>query len=359
MPSFDRIFQIFIEFSGYLIAFFILTIILVIGGIGIYRSSRPKLFKKISLSILFTLFLIISFFCCAEAYFRFVYDESDALGFLQTNKHWFAKHVAFNNFYLRDNKNYTLQKKPGVTRIGVVGDSFAFGYGIKNVENRFSNLLEKKLLSQHKNVEVYNLGISGVDTCDEIQEFEKRKDIQFDIIIWEFYLNDIQPCKSSKLTKILNEASARNRLLQIIVKNSYFADFMYWRIYSATNNTLTALRDADLQQYRNPEIVKLEAQSVLTLSALLSGETKTRPVIAIIFPHLGQLGPKYPAKGVHKMVHQMFNSAGVTKIVDMLTYLQYKTPDQVMVNQFDPHPNEEVNKLAADKLDAVILSLIK
>jgi len=65
-------------------------------------------------------------------------------------------------------------KTPGVVRIGVMGDSNTFGYGIKNVDNRFSNLLEAKLNKAGYKVQVYNFGVPGFDTWNEIRIIIRR-----------------------------------------------------------------------------------------------------------------------------------------------------------------------------------------
>jgi hypothetical protein len=356
-----RFLQIIGDFAPFLLIFIILVVALTVLGIWAFKSRLSTTTKQILLSSFFTTFLLYTMFCVGEAYFRYVYDQSDALGFLKTNTHWLEKHIVYNNFQLRDNKNYTIAKKSGVTRIGVLGDSFTFGYGLNNVEDRFSNVLEKKLQAAGKKVEVYNLGVSGLDTCGEIDQFKKMQSFDFDIMILQYYTNDIQPCNGmSTGTKILIAANHNvSPLFAWIVDRSYLINYLYWKITAAHQTTFTALRNADLAQYHNPPVVKLETQSLTSISALMKGTEGNKPVVIIIFPNLSVLGPHYPAKYANQVIHQMVAKANFSYIIDLLPDLINKKPQDAMVNPYDNHPNKYVNQLAADKLYKILLPLIK
>src|SRR3989304_4707165 len=118
----------------------------------LYRSALSKKRRNLYLSFVSLVFAIILTYSAAEAYFRFVYDESDGLGFLKTNARWHQRHVVTNNYFVRD-RDFETAKAEGVRRIGVIGDSITFGGGIKNQNDRFSNLLEDSLNKEGKNVQ--------------------------------------------------------------------------------------------------------------------------------------------------------------------------------------------------------------
>ena len=79
-------------------------------------------------------------------------------------KRWQRDYVTLNELGYRE-REFELEKPPGVYRIAVVGDSFAYGQGLP-VEERFSNLLEAKLNSRgEQSYEVLNFSVPGLTTA--------------------------------------------------------------------------------------------------------------------------------------------------------------------------------------------------
>jgi lysophospholipase L1-like esterase len=64
-----------------------------------------------------------------------------------------------NSFGLRD-KEYSLEKATGVVRLAFVGGSYIMGSGVSNEEN-FAAVVEEKLNSGNKKIEVLNYGVGG------------------------------------------------------------------------------------------------------------------------------------------------------------------------------------------------------
>ena len=82
-------------------------------------------------------------------------------------------------------------KRPGTTRIAVLGDSFIWGYGATSVESRFSDRLERLLQLEGHNVEVYNFGISGWGTDQEYLAYRHvLSRLDPDLVILGYYTND-------------------------------------------------------------------------------------------------------------------------------------------------------------------------
>lgn len=362
MHFYLRLLQILGDFSIFIFLFLALLITIPILCYIIQKLPIPETIKKLVISLLVTVLFIYSIFCISEAYYRYIYDQSDALGVLKTNEHWMQKHIVYNNFQLRDDHNYSVAKTPGVTRIGVIGDSLAFAYGVTNVEDRYSDILEKKLQKAGKKVEIYNLGIPGIDTCGEIEQYKRYSFFNFDMTIWGFYLNDIQPCNDASTGKqlLLQARQIHSPTIKWLTDRSYLLNFLYWKLSASHQKTFAALKNADLSQYHNPPVVNLEKQSIASLSALLqNGPNGKRPVVVIILPYLYAIGPNYPAKNQHRLIHDWIAQTGLTTIVDLLPDLINYKPSQVEAYPTDPHPNKMVHEIAAEKLYKVILPLIK
>lgn len=342
------------DFALYLALISISFIALIFASSKIYRLKIAENKRKIILAVLFSIFSAILIYSCIEAYFRYRFDQSDSLGFLKVNFKWFQRHVVFNSYFVRD-RDFDQKKKKGRIRIGVIGDSTAMGYGIKDVNNRFSNILEKKLKDKEFDVEVYNLGKSGYDTDQEVDEYNSHfKSLDFDIIIWEYFLNDAESKDKSRGTQVLLKEQAQSKPIQFISNYSYFFDYIYWRLAARYEKTFRELRNADMAAYQDKENFSHHKQSVVNFIKQLKDEN--RKVAVIIFPFL-VFFPNYPANDIHVTMNKIFRENGIEPI-DLLDDLKDKKSKDLIVSSYDYHPNESVHKIAAQRLYDKILPLL-
>lgn len=342
------------DFALFLFLLFISFVIFIYASLKIYKSQYSQKKKKLFLAFVFAFFISVLTFSIFEGYFRYVYDDSDGLGFLKVNERWHKRHTVFNNFFFRD-RDFTEIKKEGTFRIGVLGDSIAQGGGIKDVNNRFSNLLEKKLRDIGFNVELYNLGKAGYDTQAEIEVYNNIKHLNFDLVIWEYYINDIQPKDKSTGTPIIAQNSHRAKLLEFISNRSFFLDFLYWRFSAVYDRTITALQNADVNQYKNQFVLAQHKKDITDFIETLKKENKK--VIVIMFPSISLLGDNYPVFTSEIMFnHFSENSIGVISLYD---FLKDQNPEDLKASRFDNHPNEKVHKLAAEKLFVKVQSILE
>lgn len=341
------------DFSFYLALLIVSSILLVFGSYKIYKSSHTQIKKRIFVSLIFTLFLLVIIFSGFEAFFRYKYDESDGLGFLKVNQRWQARHVVFNSDFFRD-RNFTA-KKEGTTRICAIGDSVTLGGGIKNIDNRFTNLLEGKLRAANYNAEVYNLGKSGYDTDGEKAIYESTKFLNCDIVIWAYFLNDVQPQGASTGSPIIQSESRTSKLVGALSDTSYFFDYLYWRLSARYEKTFGELKNADLGAYQNPQVFDAHKKTVISWLGEMKADNKK--VVVVIFPFV-HLFPNYPAAQIHEKMGTIFKENGADGVVDLLDYLKGENAKDLIASKFDYHPNEDVHKLAAAKLFEKVAPLL-
>jgi len=94
-----------------------------------------------------------------------------------------------NSSGFRD-REFSLEKPAGVTRITFLGDSLVYGYGLE-LEDTLPKQLENVFRANDKRVEVLNLGVSGYESEQEI-EFLKEVGLKHkpDIVLVGYTLND-------------------------------------------------------------------------------------------------------------------------------------------------------------------------
>jgi lysophospholipase L1-like esterase len=126
-----------------------------------------------------------------------------------------------------------LSKPPGVKRIVVLGDSFAWGYGVEDREI-FTEVLEAAL----PGYQVINLGVTAFATRQEFQ-FLKLEGLAWepDVVLLAFTLNDILESVTAPRSAA---APAPNRgLKRALANHSAFYRFAVDRLH--TNRTLVRL----------------------------------------------------------------------------------------------------------------------
>ncbi len=235
-------------------------------------------------------------------------------------------------------------EQPNKQKILVIGDSFAAGHGLENVEDRFSNIIGKELGSEK--YQVFNLGVSGADTRDEskrLQDFPVKPNT----IILQYFPNDIEKVGrenglSLSGTEPYHDLSG---ITNTIVRHFYLPNFIYWQLphtgfssfekfveTSYTDTTILNSHLRDLQKivdYRDSTQSKMYAVFIPFLFQMDKSASYTKPVENYL-----------RAKGVEVITL----NEGIEKI---------PTKDRV-VGKNDGHASAILNKLIADKiLDAM------
>ncbi|MCB0352305.1 MAG: SGNH/GDSL hydrolase family protein [Bdellovibrionales bacterium] len=97
-----------------------------------------------------------------------------------------------NSCGMRD-QEFSIPKPPGTIRIAFLGDSFTFGWGVKEEES-FPSVAEKilnRFFASDFKVETLNFGVPGYSTFQEVASFEEKAlDFDPDAVVVFFVEND-------------------------------------------------------------------------------------------------------------------------------------------------------------------------
>ena len=279
-----------------------------------------------------------------EVYYRFIYDATDSLDYTKVSVRWFQRHYRQNSWGCRDNLEYASACEPGKRRITFLGDSFAAGHGIKDVEALFAFRLRKA----HPDWEIHLLARPGFDTGNELQSLTAcfTNHYQVDQVVLVYCLNDIGdllPESYAAIQRVYDEEEHSGWLR----RHSFFINTIYSRLSLRWNPDLKQYFQLLLAAYRGP-VWQQHKQRLKELRDLVQSHGGRLSVVT--FPFFQALGPTYEYQFVHDQLDQCWRELGVPHL-DLLTVYRGLPPRQLMVNHFDAHPNERAHALATAAID--------
>ncbi|MBI3034769.1 SGNH/GDSL hydrolase family protein [Candidatus Woesearchaeota archaeon] len=289
-----------------------------------------------------------------ELVIRAVLPEEVKYNFIPGQKDFNKKYVSLNREGYRD-REYPHYKGESAIRIVGLGDSFAFGVGVKNANDTYLKKLESLLNKNSKNMtyEVLNFGKPGIDTAYEIKIL-KNEALRYkpDIIVIGYVLNDF------------NDGEAGNR-----EKTNAYA--IWFDIYMQRSSYLYYFGNKGIS--RALEILGIKKSYYNTIKGLFSSETSRQfnklyfkelkeisnennaTLVLVVFPFIYKLD-NYPFVGANNFIKEVGTEYGI-EVLDLLPYFQSRNEEDVIVSKFDPHPNEIGHKIAADAIYEKLIKL--
>lgn len=130
-------------------------------------------------------------------------------------------HVKTNSQGLRSDQELR-EKDEDVVRVLCLGDSFTYGVGVDNNQT-YPSLLEHYLKEKypHSKIEVINFGAPFFDIVDELDQWiEKGKSLRPDLVIVQFYINDIQTMDGTSFRREQRRGKKKFNNISHFIKNS-------------------------------------------------------------------------------------------------------------------------------------------
>ncbi len=309
---------------------------------------KPRWLGLVAGNLLIFLLFCSVVFLALESYYRFWYDEPDALGTTKVSGRWRERHYQFNRASFRDNIDYVFGRAEGKRRITFIGDSYTVGHGVPNVDDRFANVPRK----MKPNWEVHTLAAIGIGTGQEVELLGKSigYGYEFDQVVLVYSLNDIDDMVlewQEGLKQIHRDAENAS----FFVKHSFFINIWYYRLKSRTwlyNEDYYCDLIAKAYGDRTWEVQKRRLDVFTEMVRAAGGR-----LLVVTFPFLHTMDDGYEYATIHEKLDRFWLEMGVPHL-DMLSIYEKLPSSKITVNRYDAHPSVYAHSLAADAVGKFI-----
>src|ERR1700745_1667207 len=254
--------------------------------------------------------------------------------------------VSINSEGIRD-REFSLEKPPGVYRVMMLGDSTTFGWGVKE-EDTAAKFLERKLNAdlpaRDNRAEVMNTGVGNYDTVQEVTYYETIGwKYHPDLVVLVFFINDPEPVPVEKKGFLIDRsyliAFATNRIDGLMRHAGVRPD---WKTYYAS-----------LYDDNRPGFQACKKALVSLANSTRSHDAR---LLVGILPELHQINSdSYPFKAAHQKIEDVMNAENVP-VLELIDGLKDHGPEETLwVTALDDHPNAKANYLVSDQLKQWIL----
>src|SRR5262245_50397205 len=248
-------------------------------------------------------------------------------------------HVTTNSAGFRD-EEIPIERRPGSTRIMMLGDSVLFGWGTKQDETVAARL-KQAWRQAGRDVDVINTGVGNYNTIMEVQFFLTRG-YQFkpDIVVLNYFINDAEPIPRYDYDFIERVSAAwvyYGSRLDVVERELRLGQQTDWRTYYRN-----LYDDA-----RNPGGWQGVESSIRKLAAYCR-DNGIRLLI-VNYPELRVLDP-YPFPEVQRRLAALAADLEVPYL-DLLDSLRGEPPEKLWVTPPDPHPNGYAHGLFAKAIE--------
>lgn len=309
---------------------------------SLVKNEDPGRRPGLKLSI----FTLTAFLLFAEAVFMFIPQSQGNTQFGLGDVAWSIFYMRYKNEKKYRDENISGRINNGKKKVFFLGDSFTYGNGIKDPNDRFSNIVAKDIAT--KGYEVFNLGKGNSDTREEFVRL-----MQFgyspDVLVLQYYFNDIDPTarrfeKNEKpvtgLTGLVFKAGV------LVSQTSFFINFVAVNLAKFT----TPFQSGDFKKkmaaaYHNEDVMRehlADLQSIINYCTL----NKTKLYVLLI-PDMRE--PFFTERECYPPLINFLDEKKIPYI-GIYNEIKDKTTPQRVVSPVDAHANEDVQKVIAQKL---------
>lgn len=240
-------------------------------------------------------------------------------------------------------------KPDGVFRVFVLGDSFTWGTNVE-ADATYPSHMQWLLARAGGPFEVYNFGIPGSCTGDQLELLKKLPRVEPDLVILGYFLNDPDPGRipPAGITELARRLESPPRWERVLRQHSRLGQTVLKRYWT---RKLAAAQVAYFREIFDPDGSTWKRHvRELTRLRQLSDELGLDVRVAI-WPHLGfRLDGLYPFLDVHARLTETFAALGVESLDLLDTFRDMSHERLQAIPGLDPHPNEIAHRIAAEAI---------
>ncbi|MBK7875113.1 MAG: SGNH/GDSL hydrolase family protein [Planctomycetes bacterium] len=280
-------------------------------------------------------------FFAVEAVLRTFYVQSDGFAVTAMHRAWVAVHwKPINALRYRDREPVD---EPGVKRVLVVGDSFAAGHGLDELDDAFARVLERGLGAGWR---VNIAARPGWSTDAEYAALVKYP-LKPDVIVLSYYVNDM----SYLLPKDDDDFRAPPPGLGWFANGFFSTSYLYWHtLQGGMERVHEQYAKKRLAEYDDPALWSRHAADLDRFVELATAQGVK--LVVLVWPRLDGVEG---SRGATEKVSAHFRARGVA-VVDLTNELAPIPSRDLIVNRLDAHPNAATHARAGERLVPVVAS---
>ena len=257
---------------------------------------------------------------------------------------WQRRFVVRNRDGARD-VEHSLAPAPGRRRLLVVGDSYAFGWGVPDIEDRFGEQLALRLASAGPPWESFNMSEPDRHTLQEFEFLERGLRFQPDLVVLLYVFNDMDYLASITPRPMVAEGPSgiadRINPLRLMFTNSYLFQEMYARTRAVSQRRAARV----LSPFRVYDDSALVRRHLADLTRFVAIAEKTGAATAIVPIDLAT-SVDTATLGRYERFVAAGKAAGLPVISISHAFDGYPTAS-ITVGSLDGHPNAQGHHIAA------------
>jgi len=311
-----------------------------------WRRSAQRLGNTWLSGVMITLTTFVILAVVAELGLRrYAFSNGYAMGLIHTEwqyRHW----QPTNEWGMRDYDVYR-DVSPDAELVFVLGDSFAAGLGVNDLNDTFTQRLGNKLGDGY---EMYLVAQPGWNTNQQIEGLVTYA-FEPDVVVYSYFLNDASYVDAS-LGRQFNELFVPPEgIVYALAGEFMLVDFLYWNVYTQYfrsgnigygNQIMSVYDDEILWEWHSSDIKNIIDWTQNDAEA---------EIVMLIWPVLTQ---REESKVITQQIADFTEGLGVTTI-NMSDYLDDYSTFQLIANPFDMHPSAFSHQLASEILYEVMV----
>jgi lysophospholipase L1-like esterase len=338
---------------GYFHLYLLLWLLAALLTFLAFRRWRPSGWLGLALGNLAVFLLLLTgSLVAAEGWFYWCYDTTDGAMATLTSRRWRERHVRKNALGFRGAMLPLHQPaEPGNLRVAVIGDSFTFGQGIDREEDRFTEILERRLRGDGTRAQVFNLSNMGLNTRVELDilSFVAQSRTPLDLVILAYVPNDI--LEPSTFTPAYAAAKARvekpSPLVRAVTGCSFALSFLYHRLTTFRDPAFRDYGKMVVSRYQDPTILDRHLRDLAGFA--LRCREMGAPLAVVTFPIFHPLWRWEEFDPIHATLGAFWRRLGIRHL-DLREALRRHPVESLVVNRYDSHPNGTAHRIAAEAI---------